>query len=49
MNRSWFKVLLALAAVWPVSVAVDPTAKFFYVANIDSNDISACRIDSNGP
>ena len=27
---------------------MDPTTKFVYVANIDSNDISAYSIDSNG-
>ena len=32
----------------PRSVAVDPTAKFVYVANFDSNNISAYSIDSNG-
>jgi DNA-binding beta-propeller fold protein YncE len=29
----------------PISVAVDPTGKFAYVANIDSNDVSGFAID----
>jgi 6-phosphogluconolactonase len=29
-------------------VAVDPTAKFFYVANFSSNNVSAYGISSNG-
>jgi DNA-binding beta-propeller fold protein YncE len=36
------------AGLGPLSVAVDPTSKFVYVANIDSNDISAYSIGSNG-
>ena len=36
------------AGLGPLSVAVDPMAKFAYVANIDSNDISAYSIASNG-
>ena len=36
------------AGLGPLSVAVDPTSKFAYVVNIDSNDISAYSIGSNG-
>jgi 6-phosphogluconolactonase len=32
----------------PISVAVDPTAKFAYVANFYSNNVSAYSIGSNG-
>ena len=36
------------AGVGPISVAVDPTSKFAYVANFGSNSVSAYGIGPNG-
>jgi DNA-binding beta-propeller fold protein YncE len=32
----------------PISAAVEPTGKFAYIANFDSNEVSAFSIGSNG-
>src|SRR5260221_9151534 len=36
------------AGTGPVSVAVDPTAKFAYVANVGDSNVSAYSIGANG-
>ncbi|VWX63425.1 conserved hypothetical protein [Burkholderiales bacterium 8X] len=47
-SLSALSVPLVPAGTGPVSIAVHPAGRFAYVANLNSNDVSAFAIDPNG-